>query len=223
MCGRYALAIEHELLRIRYGFAPGAITIEPRYNIAPSQVNPVVTSGMTRELKLMQWGLIPHWAKEPSIGNKLINARADTVHEKPSFRDSLKTRRCLIPATGFFEWAKAKDDRIKRPMYIYVVDEKMFSFAGLWSSWKSPQGADILTYTILTTEPNEFMKRIHHRMPVILEREDEEHWLSEKLPNHEEMRKILRPFSSERMEAIEVSRVVNSPQNDFPECIEKVA
>ena len=171
----------------------------------------------------MKWGLIPHWAKDPSIGNKLINARADTVHEKPSFRESLRKSRCLIPATGFFEWVTAKGEKRKHPMYIFLIDEKIFSFAGLWSTWKSPQGSNILTYTILTTESNEFMKKLHHRMPVILERQHEDKWLNETLLNQEEMREILKPYSSQEMEAYEVSPVANSPKNDSPECIEKVA
>jgi putative SOS response-associated peptidase YedK len=223
MCGRYALAIEHELLRIRYGFAPGSVSTAPRYNVAPGQDNPIIIGGAGRELKPMRWGLVPHWAKDTSIGNKLINARADTAHEKPSFRDAFKKRRCLVPATGFFEWVQSKGQRGKRPMYIFLPDEKVFSLAGLWSAWRSPTDEEIRSYTILTTDPNDFMKKYHHRMPVILERGTEDVWLDEALSDPQKLQELLRPFAAQKMDAYEVSTIVNSPRNDTPECINKVA
>jgi putative SOS response-associated peptidase YedK len=221
MCGRYALAVEHELLRIRFGFGPSSSTITPRYNIAPTQQNPVIIGGQQKELKPMRWGLIPHWAKDETIGNKLINARAETVHEKPSFRDAFKKSRCIVPATGFFEWRKQQDSKSKQPYYIFLADNELFAFAGLWSWWKSGD-KEILTYTIITTEANEFMKDIHHRMPVILKQDHEEAWLDPELDDPQELKTLLQPIQSEVMDAYEVARVVNSPRNDTHECIARL-
>ncbi len=167
----------------------------------------------------MRWGLIPPWSKDASIGNKLINARSETVSEKPSFRDSFRERRCLVPATGFFEWKKQADKRTKQPILIKVTDHDIFAFAGLWSIWKAPAtGKKLLTYTILTTEPNDFMKPFHHRMPVILMPETEDKWLdiSSKAGV---LKELLSPYPSALMDAYPVSAIVNSPQNDIPECV----
>jgi putative SOS response-associated peptidase YedK len=222
MCGRYALAVEPELLRIKYGFAQTE-PIVARHNIAPTQSNPIVTGADARELKFMRWGLIPHWAKDASIGNNLINARAETAHEKPSFRDSFKKRRCLVPASGYFEWIQHPGEKGKRPMYIFLPSSKVFSMAGLWSQWKSPDGQEISSYTILTTDANDFMKKLHHRMPVILDATDETKWLNDAVEDPSKLQELLKPYDGLPMEAYEVSKVVNSPRNDTPECIQKVA
>jgi putative SOS response-associated peptidase YedK len=222
MCGRYALAQEHEALRIRFGFseesAP-AFTHSPRFNIAPTQIAPIITNGQEMKLRAMRWGLIPHWAKDAAIGNSLINARADTVAEKPSFRDSFKKRRCLVPATGFFEWKKEPLSKSKQPFFIGARNRDIFSFAGLWSLWKNPETAEeMLSYTILTTEPNELMREIHNRMPVMLPAEREKDWL-DLASSPGLLRELLAPYPAELMDAFPVSKVVNSPRNDSPACI----
>ena len=223
MCGRYALAQEHEALRIRFGFNDDQMSpllLTPRYNIAPTQLAAVITNGAGATLRGMRWGLIPHWAKDRSIGTSLINARSETASDKPSFREAFKSKRCLVPATGFFEWKVATTGKGKQPVYIRTKDQDIFSFAGLWSSWKDPaKGEDVLTYTILTTEPNDFMKTYHHRMPVILSLESEKMWLSGD-SGKEELQNLLAPCSSENLVAHPVSTVVNSPRNDSPICIE---
>jgi putative SOS response-associated peptidase YedK len=222
MCGRYALAQEHEALRIRFGFIDdpsSPFRHTPRYNIAPTQISPVVTQGKNRELQIMRWGFVPHWAKDSSIGNKLINARSETVSEKPSFRDSFREKRCLVPSTGFFEWKKQPGSRSKQPMLIRITDREIFAFAGLWSVWNDPPtGKELHTFTILTTEPNDFMKPIHNRMPVILRPEAEESWVD---PSSDpaDLEKLFSSYPSELMDAYNVSNVVNSPGNDTPECI----
>ena len=209
-------------MRIRFGFSeePTSPFIHsPRYNIAPSQTAPIITNGQEMKLRVMRWGLIPHWAKDPTIGHSLINARADTVAEKPSFRDSFKRRRCLVPATGFYEWKKEPLSRSKQPFFIATRNRDIFSFAGLWSIWKNPQTAEeILSYTILTTEPNELMLRIHNRMPVILPVEREKDWL-DLTSSPALLRELLAPYPGELMDAFPVSKVVNSPRNDTPACI----
>lgn len=222
MCGRYALAQEHEALRIRFGFTEeptSPFVHSSRFNIAPTQNAPIITNGQYLKLRTMRWGLIPHWAEEAAIGNSLINARSETVAEKPSFRDAFRKQRCLVPATGFFEWKKEPLSKSKQPFFIATRNRGIFSFAGLWSIWKDPKTAEeILTYTILTTEPNDLMRGIHNRMPVILPVEREKEWLDlSSTPGA--LRELLAPYPSEFMDAFPVSKVVNSPRNDNPSCI----
>jgi len=225
MCGRYVLAQEHEALRIRFGFSgegTSSFSHKPSYNIAPSQSNPVVVQNGDRKLLSMRWGLVPHWAKDSSIGNNLINARSETVAEKPSFRDSFRKRRCLVPASGFFEWKKLSDNSAKQPTFIRVTNQELFSMAGLWSLWKNPDSGDeLLSYTILTTAANDFMKPIHHRMPVILRREDENMWLNPSSDGSKliELLSSLSSSSSLRLESYPVSTYVNSPANNSPDCL----
>jgi len=188
----------------------------PRYNIAPTQSVIVVNDTGQRQLVQMRWGLIPSWAKDPAIGNRMINARAETLTVKPAFRVALRKRRCLILADGFYEWQKK--EKIKQPMFIRLKSREPFGFAGLWEHWNSPEGEEILTCTIITTEANELLKQVHERMPVILPREKEDEWLD---PNAEPSRllELLKPYPSDLMEFYEVSRLVNSPANDTPDCI----
>jgi len=233
MCGRYVLAQSYEALKNRYNLVnSGALPFKqtPRYNIAPSQMSAVVTSdnGSGNKLQSMKWGLIPHWAKDASIGFKLINARSETVREKPSFRDAFKKKRCLVPVTGFYEWQKQEEGKIKQPFYITAStngndngESEIFSFAGLWSVWKDPNGEEILSYNILTTEPNGLMEPIHKRMPVILRKDDESKWLDTS-SELESLVKLFEPFESERMQAHPVSTLVNSPKNDVAGCIERL-
>ncbi len=217
MCGRFSLTvgdrdIEDEF-KVKIGF-----DVRPRYNIAPTQeVLVLLHDGTERRLETFRWGLIPHWAQDPKIGNKLINARAETIFEKPSFRSAAKERRCLILADGFFEWAKTEKGKI--PMHIRLKSGKPFGFAGLWESWQSPEGEEVKSCAIVTTEPNELMMTIHNRMPVIVQKKLEELWLNPELKKRSELMEVLKPYPPEEMEAFPVSKLVNSPTNDRPECV----
>lgn len=220
MCGRFTLYQPLQVLFDYFYIQDIALDYEPRYNIAPSQsVLAVVSDGKQNRLGYLKWGLIPRWAKDPSIGPKLINARAETLREKPSFKESYQKRRCLIPADGFYEWKKEADG--KAPLYIRLHRQPLFSFAGLWERWTSPTGEQISTCTIITTKPNELMRDIHQRMPVILNREQERIWL-DRTADRNALEQCLRPYPAEEMEAYEVSRAVNSPRSDGRELIEKV-
>ncbi len=215
MCGRYTLS--QPLKNIQSHFGPLVIGLEyrPSYNIAPSQFSPIIIDRSGHKgLATMKWGLVPAWAKDEKM--KLINARSETAHEKPSFKNSLKNKRCLIPADGFIEW-KGKD---KQPYYIFLKAQALFAFAGLWSTWKSPEGQNLSTYTILTTEANERLASIHARMPVILPSDKYDTWLTldTKL---EPLRTLLTPFPSKDFDFYPVSKEVNAPRNNFAEMLER--
>jgi putative SOS response-associated peptidase YedK len=165
----------------------------------------------------MQWGLIPSWAKDPKIGNKLINARAETLAEKPSFRNAFKRRRCLIIADGFYEWQKL--EKRKQPYYIKMQDGKPFAFAGLWENWKSPEGEEVISCTIVTTAANSLMEPIHDRMPVILSLDECDRWLDSSVSDPQVLQSLLKPYKSDEMQAISVSATVNNPANETAECI----
>jgi len=188
----------------------------PNFNCAPSQRLPVITNKAPGKLSFLQWGLIPFWAKDPKIGFKLINARAESLAEKPAFRQAFEKRRCLIPANGFYEWRKSD----KTPFRIFLKDEKFFAMAGIWESWKDAEGRAIHTFSIITTTANSLMENIHDRMPVILHPENEEAWLKEDNISH--LHKLLLPFSSRVMEAYPISKKVNSPKNKGADIIEPV-
>lgn len=195
--------------------------IVPRYNIAPTQDIPdVITSG-GNQLVMFRWGLIPHWAREISIGSKMINARGETLREKPSFRSSLQRRRCLIPADGFYEWKR--EGSTKQPYRITLKNSELFGFAGLWDSWTAPSGEVINSCTIITTSPNELLEPIHNRMPVILSPAAEEMWLDPSISDSLLLENLLKPYPAELMQAYQVSSAVNSPRNDNPECITPAA
>lgn len=217
MCGRYSQSQQQQLLIPRYQAELTETKITPRFNIAPTQNAVVVVEDGKRQIRMMRWGLIPHWAKEASIGQKMINARAETLAEKASFRGPLKNQRCLVPADGFFEWQK--EGAAKFPVRIVLKNEKVFSLAGLWDRWKDPEGKTTETFTIITTEANELLKPIHDRMPVILTREAEKIWLDPKVTDAERLLPLLRPYPSEEMKTYRVSPKVNSPKNDGPDCI----
>ncbi len=177
MCGRFTLTINPDELQQQFGLSEAPPTqLAPRYNIAPTQAVAVIANNSDRKLELFQWGLIPSWAKDPKIGSKMINARAETLAEKPSFRTALKRRRCLVVADGFYEWKKTGSG--KTPMYIQLKDGQPFGFAGLWEAWQSPDDGLIKTCTIITTTPNALLAEIHYRMPVILPREAYDTWLA---------------------------------------------
>jgi putative SOS response-associated peptidase YedK len=199
-------------------FGVPAAEIPPRYNIAPTQeVTAVRAAGAGRELVNLRWGLIPSWAKDKSIGYKLINARADTVAGKPSFRSAFKNRRCLIPADGFFEWKKLGAK--KQPSFVTLRDGGPFAFAGLWERWHGSDG-DIQSCSSVTTDANELMRPLHDRMPVILDPSDYAAWLDQAPRPKVELLPLLKPFPSDALQAVPVSTMVNSPRNQGPRCIE---
>ncbi len=219
MCGRFTLAQSPEDVARAFGL-DAVPNFPPRYNIAPSQPVGVVVRGKNAskpEFRLMGWGLIPSWAKDPSIGAKLINARSETVTVKPSFRAAFKYRRCLIPADGFYEWQKTPQGK-KQPFYFSIADNTVFAFAGLWESWN-----DIETCTILTTSANSLLQPIHDRMPVILNPEDYGRWLAPSIQGGQPLSDLLRPFPNESMQAIPVSTRVNSAKIDDEFCIETLS
>jgi putative SOS response-associated peptidase YedK len=196
-------------------------SILPSYNIAPTQeVAAVVEEDEERKLELLRWGLIPSWAKDPEIGSRMINARGETVSEKPSFRKAFKARRCLILADGFYEWQKI--DNGKQPYHVRMKDASPFAFAGLWEIWNG-DGDGIRTCAIITTEANDFMSEIHHRMPVILHPDDYEMWLDPSFEEKGPLSALLKPYPDYAMETYPMSRRVNRPTNDEPGCVEPAA
>ena len=211
MCGRYTLTVDENAVLERFDLQSSQAPHEPRFNIAPTQVVPVVLNDTPQQLSTVQWGLIPSWAKDPSIGSKMINARAETLTEKPAFRNAFKRRRCLVVADGFYEWRK--DGTAKTPMFIHLKSGEPFALAGLWELWKPPEGEWVRSCTIITTEPNELMATIHNRMPAILTRENERAWLDGEA-DQVELMAMLKPIDPNQMEAYEVSRRVNTPNND---------
>ncbi len=222
MCGRYTQTIDIEKLQLRFGFEFFMEEIDsiPRYNIAPTQLAPVVVHNEIRLLKMFRWGLVPYWAKDMKIGSKLINARAETITEKPSFKKPFKNKRCLVVTDGFYEWKKSADKKTKSPYRFTLISQEPFAFAGLWDSWKSPEGDEIESFTIITTSANELMLPIHHRMPVILNQKDEEKWIDPNYKDTDKLIALLKPYDSDLMSAYPVSTIVNSPNNDSAECIE---
>lgn len=221
MCGRYSLAIDYDTLEDRFTIRGGLqLPLAPRYNIAPTQeVLTVVNQGHGNEARMMRWGLIPFWAKDPSVGNRMINARAETVTGKPSFRQAYQKRRCLVIADGFYEWQKVQGG--KTPMRMIVGGGEPFGFAGLWETWRSPEEELVLSCSIITTTPNELTAPIHNRMPVILPQEAEALWLNQDA-DPAVLRELLVPYAG-NMEAYEVSALVNSPGNDMPDVMARVA
>lgn len=216
MCGRYSLTKPIKTLKDHFRAIAVAMDHESRYNIAPSQSVPVVLAGeQERELHALRWGLIPSWAKDPALGNRLINARAETVHEKPSFRSSFRKRRCLVPADGFYEWQVR--DKEKVPQYIRLHNGGLLAFAGLWSEWDS--GKETLrTFTIITTTANRELESVHHRMPVILLPDQYDDWLApESSPEH--LKQMLKPLANGLLDHYAISKTVNSPKNDSEDCI----
>ncbi len=205
--------MEDALIRERFGVRVTTAIYKAKYNCAPAQSLAVITSEKPDMLQYMRWGLVPSWAKDISIGSKMINARAETLADKPSFRNALKSRRCLIPATGFFEWKR--EGKSKIPFLIRMKEQNGFCFAGLWDRWNSPEGVILESFTIITTTPNELVSGIHDRMPVILPQEHEKRWLETESVTHD-LKSILQPFPSELMEACVVSSRVNSSINDDP-------
>lgn len=224
MCGRLVIDLSPEMITEIYGIIKKIDReLNPRYNVVPSQTIPIVREDVegSRELTFVRWGLIPSWAKDISIGNSLINARAETAAEKPSFRSAFKRRRCVIPAGGFYEWQR-QDGKRKQPWYFRMADGSPVSIAGLWEHWQGSDGQVIESCSILTTSANELMAPIHDRMPVILIHEDHATWLNPKLTDGAPLKALCRPCPADLLSAYPVSPRVNSPKNDTADCIEPI-
>ena len=217
MCGRYSLQADLEDVQRRFEFIANELTYTTRYNIAPPQPVLVVTNSDARRASYMCWGLIPFWSKNPSVGSRLINARAETVAERNSFRTALIRRRCLVLADGFYEWQWAGD--VKWPMRIVMKSGEPFAFAGLWDAWRDPDGKTVRSCTIITTEANELLRPIHSRMPVILPQDMEPFWLDHDVDDPDVLSGVLAPYPGEEMEAYEVSSLVNQPRHEGPEVV----
>lgn len=222
MCGRFTLTADESAIQATLPWVHVPEGMQPRYNIAPTQPVAVVANDGRNRLDYFVWGLIPSWAKDPEIGSRMINARAETLAEKPSFRSAFRRRRCLILADGFYEWQKTDGGR-KVPMYIRLASGQPFAFAGLWENWNSPDGSNILTCTIITTQPNSLMEPIHNRMPVILPPALYPIWLEPGEQDPARLAKLLVPYPPEEMSAYAVSPLVNSPHNDSPVLIQPLA
>ena len=223
MCGRFALYSDPFALAKRFQ-AEALPALRPRYNVAPTQNIPIVRAEEgKRRFALARWGLIPHWAKDTKIGYHTINARAETVAEKPAFRNAFKRRRCLIPADGFYEWQAIPGSKVKQPWFIVLRDREPMAFAGLWEQWRSPEGEELESCSIIVTDANELMQPIHERMPVILAPGDWNAWLETDNKDAGGLQNLLKPYSAEDMAAWPVSMKVNSPRNDVEECVEALA
>jgi len=222
MCGRFTIATRKEKVGDAF---PGAAVDEwhaPRYNLAPSQNVPAILNDGANRVVWVRWGLIPFWAKDAAIGNKMINARAETLHEKPSFRKPFRSQRCLILADGFYEWRTLPGTKMKVPLYIKLKSGEPFAFAGLWDRWQDPAGGPVTSCVIITTTPNDLLRTIHDRMPVIVPAQNRAAWLEAGEQPVEKLQPILVPYPAAEMTAHEVSRRVNSPKFDDPSCIEPV-
>lgn len=221
MCGRFSLSQPKKIKAKIVNSSQFVIdSLKPRYNIAPSQQIAAILNEPERKIVPLKWGLIPSWAKDPSIGARMINARAETLAEKPSFKGLLHKHRCAIFADGFYEWMDT--GKGKQPYFIHMKDGKPFTFAGLWSHWQSPSGEEVRTCAIITCPPNKLMSSIHDRMPVILSDEAREAWIDPANVDGNALTPLLKPYPDAEMEAYTVSKMVNSPMNDIKECLEQV-
>ncbi len=221
MCGRYSFAPELKIVNEHYDITINDGNLESNYNCAPSQKLPVISNDSSGELNRYVWGLIPFWAKDKTIGYKMINARGETLAEKPAFRNAFKSRRCLVIADAFYEWKKITGSKEKIPYRIFLSKQPVFSMAGIWETWKNPEGEIIRSFSIVTISPNELMAEIHDRMPVILSKEDEKIWLESNDP--EILKKLIKPFPAKLMDAYRISTLVNSPKNNRSEIIAPIA
>lgn len=222
MCGRFTLQYSGEMLAQIFG-VKSVMDIRPRYNIAPTQLVPVVRTSPkdnTLHIDFLKWGLIPSWAKDPFIGNHLFNTRSETVDQKPSFRTAIKHRRCIVPASGFYEWQEIGGK--KHPLYIKLKDDILMMFAGIWDHWKNPDGNITESFLILNTSSNKLINPLHNRMPVILDPQNKDTWLDNQVVTPEQLKPFFTAYPSEKMEMYQVRDLVNSPRNDTPECIQPI-
>jgi putative SOS response-associated peptidase YedK len=221
MCGRFAQRSDPRRIANEFKVADMP-QVEARYNIAPTQdILSIRRAEDNREAVFLKWGLVPSWAKDVSIGAKLINARSETVTEKPSFREAFKKRRCIIPADGFYEWQRTEGK--KQPFFFQMKDESPFVFAGLWERWQGVGGEAIESCTILTTEANDVLRPVHDRMPVIQHSDDYELWLDEDVRKRELLKDLMQPYPAEEMMSYPVSMAINSPHNQGATLIERMA
>ena len=218
MCGRKTLSrdIKSIIEEMNIEEWQDSDLYQPRFNIAPSQYSPVIIDKVVRHAKLMRWGLIPNWATDFSIGSKLINARSETLLQKPSFQNLVPSRRCVVISDGYFEWKRTSGKSI--PYYIHHPGKNLLPMAGLWDISKKPNGENIFSYTVITTKPNPSIEEIHHRMPVILDAKSLDPWLKVHNTTIADAIKVLKPYDQDLI-SYEVSRMVNSPKNNRPECI----
>ena len=220
MCGRFTLTVDPAELKDLYQNASFPEKFAPRYNIAPSQAVLAIPNDGKNAADFFLWGLIPSWAKDASIGNRMINARGETLAEKPSYRGVYKYKRCLIPADGFYEWKSQPGTKTKTPYFVHMKKGQPFAFAGLWDEWRAADGSQLLTCSIITTSPNALMSPIHDRMPVILQPADYGEWLDEAPRAPDSLQHLIAAFPADLMEAYPVSALVNSPSNDRAELLQ---
>lgn len=222
MCGRFTLVTNLVLWNARFQIEVIPFDMQPRYNIAPGQLIPAIISDQgKRRIGQLKWGLVPFWSKDEKVGYKMINAKSETLREKPAFKNLFARKRCIIPADGFYEWKKVGKE--KRPMRIMMKTGEPFAFAGLYDTWTSLEGDKLHSCTIITTKPNEVVADIHDRMPVILNEQDEAIWLDREKFDADLLQSLLVPYDHEEMKAYPVPAMVGSPKNDIPECIEEIA
>ncbi len=222
MCGRFTLTVDPADLKDRFQNTSFPAKFAPRFNIAPTQPVLAIPNDGRNAADFFIWGLIPSWAKDPSIGSRMINARGETLAEKPAYRGAYKYKRCLIPADGFYEWQAQPGTKAKLPYFIHMKDGQPFAFAGLWEEWRTADGSPVRTCTIITTAPNSLMAPIHDRMPVILRPEDYAEWLDAAPRTAQSLQHLVAPFPPELLEAYPVSALVNSPSNDRAELLQPV-
>jgi putative SOS response-associated peptidase YedK len=222
MCGRYKLIFDADALAARFAAILGDVTITPKYNIAPGTFEPIVRAeGDVRKIEAFWWGLVPHWAKDKSFGARTVNARSETVAEKPAFRSALRYRRCLVPADAYYEW-KVLPGGGKQPYLFKMASNEPFAFGGLWETWNAPDG-ELRSFCTITTEPNELCARVHDRMPVIIAPDDYAQWLDPTVKDSGKALSMIRSYPSEEMIAYPVSLKVSSVRNQGPEVAEPLA
>ncbi|HSM23923.1 MAG TPA: SOS response-associated peptidase [Anaerolineaceae bacterium] len=220
MCGRFTLTYKTKELQLLLGLPETNLEWQPRYNIAPSQPIAAILENKTKSIEFLHWGLVPSWAKDITIGNRLINARSETIMEKPSFKNAFKRRRCLILADGFYEWKKSSSKGGSSiPYYFYLNEKQPFALAGIWEIWQSPDGSEIWSTAIITCDANEIVKPVHERMPVVLDKDEMFDWLDDR--PEPELVNMMSPYPTDKMKSHQVGKAVNSPFNDVPECIQE--
>lgn len=219
MCGRYGFIPEDNFYD-RFEIQNRLERLETHYNVVPGMMMPVITRNSPKKVENMKWGLIPFWAKDPKIGYKMINARAEGISQKPAFKKPIRSQRCLIPTSGFFEWKRLDQEKI--PYYIRLKDKKTFVFAGLYDVWVNAEGYSLKSFTIITTVPNKLVVSIHDRMPVILDDGFAEIWLDNRITDINILLDLLKPFEEDKMESFPVSKLINNPANDNSEVIKPI-
>lgn len=220
MCGRFSFSPLAKIIEDRFDVKVDPGEYKPRYNSAPSQDLAVISNENPNELTYYKWGLIPFWAKDKSIGNKMINAKAETILEKPSFKNPFKRKRCLVLSDGFYEWKKI-NPKEKVPYRIKMEDDSLFAMAGIWDTWKDEEGKPVNSFAIITTTPNELMENIHTRMPVIVDKKHEKDWLN--VSDTDFLQSLLKPYPAKEMTAYSISKLVNYPKNDSAEILKPLA